>query len=175
MFRIGLTVAALGLSACAATTPSPYGGMSAQNVNCGAGVLGAAVLGGLAGNQIGKGQGQDLATAAAKKGPVIWYESSPPEAVLKIAATFNKTYPDIKIQFVRNTGGGGIAARIIQESEAGAATASGCDGPSLPSLRGAAPPGRPSSRTCWWSRRTSTRGSSSASTVGSALERPRRR
>ena len=67
---------------------------------------------------------QDLAAAAAKKGPVIWYESSPPEAVLKIAATFNKTYPDIKIQFVRNTGGGGIAARIIQESEAGAATAS---------------------------------------------------
>ena len=38
--------------------------MSAQNVNCGAGVLGAAVLGGLAGNQIGQGQGQDLATAA---------------------------------------------------------------------------------------------------------------
>jgi uncharacterized protein YcfJ len=63
MYRIGLTVAALGLAACA-TSPSPYGGMSAQDVNCGAGVLGAAVLGGLAGNQIGKGQGQDLATAA---------------------------------------------------------------------------------------------------------------
>jgi iron(III) transport system substrate-binding protein len=63
---------------------------------------------------------QDLAAVAGKKGPVIWYESSPPEAVLKIAAAFNKTYPDIKIQFVRNTGGGGIAARIIQESEAGA-------------------------------------------------------
>ena len=64
MYRFGLTVAALGLAACA-TTPSPYGdGMSAQNVNCGAGVLGAAVLGGLAGNQIGQGQGQDLATAA---------------------------------------------------------------------------------------------------------------
>jgi iron(III) transport system substrate-binding protein len=67
---------------------------------------------------------QDLAAVAGKKGPVIWYESSPPEAVLKIAAAFNKRYPDIKIQFVRNTGGGGIAARIIQESEAGAATAS---------------------------------------------------
>jgi hypothetical protein len=70
MFRIGLTVAALGLAACAG--PSPYGGMSAQNVNCGASVLGAAVLGGLAGNQIGKGQGQDLATAAgATVGGVI--------------------------------------------------------------------------------------------------------
>jgi uncharacterized protein YcfJ len=63
MYRIVVTVAALGLAGCA-TTSSPYGGMSAQNVNCGAGVLGAAVLGGLAGNQIGKGQGQDLATAA---------------------------------------------------------------------------------------------------------------
>ena len=36
-----------------------------------------------------------------------------------------------------------------------------------------APPGRPSSRTCWSSPPTSTRGSSSASTVGSARERPR--
>jgi len=62
MYRIAL-IAALGLSACATT--SPYGGtISAQDVNCGAGVLGGAVLGGLAGNQIGKGQGQDLATAA---------------------------------------------------------------------------------------------------------------
>jgi len=62
MYRIAL-VAALGLSACATT--SPYGGsLSSQDVNCGAGVLGGAVLGGLAGNQIGKGQGQDLATAA---------------------------------------------------------------------------------------------------------------
>ena len=66
----------------------------------------------------------DLAAAAAKKGPVIWYESSPPEQVLKISTAFNKRYPDIKIQYVRNTGGGGIAARVIQESEAGAATAS---------------------------------------------------
>src|SRR3977135_1708572 len=67
---------------------------------------------------------QDLAAVAGKKGPVIWYESSPPEAVLKIAAAFNKRYPDIKIQFVSNSVCGCIAARIIQESEAGAATAS---------------------------------------------------
>jgi uncharacterized protein YcfJ len=68
MFRIGLTAAAaaaaLGLAACATTTPSYYGGMSTQNVNCGAGVLGGALVGGLAGNQVGKGQGQDLATIA---------------------------------------------------------------------------------------------------------------
>ena len=63
MYRIAFTVAALGLTACA--TASPYGTqISAQDVNCGAGVLGGALLGGLAGNQVGKGQGQDLATAA---------------------------------------------------------------------------------------------------------------
>lgn len=67
---------------------------------------------------------QELAATAAKKGPVIWYESSPPEPMLKLAAEFNKRYPDIKIQYVRITGGGGIAARVIQESGAGAATAS---------------------------------------------------
>ena len=66
MSRIGLDCRRrVGLAGCATSTPYGYGdGMSAQNVNCGAGVLGAAVLGGLAGNQIGQGQGQDLATAA---------------------------------------------------------------------------------------------------------------
>lgn len=64
MYRIALILsAALGLAACA-TTSQPYGTMSAQDVNCGAGVLGGAVLGGLAGNQIGDGKGRDLATAA---------------------------------------------------------------------------------------------------------------
>ena len=65
MFRFCLIIAALGVTACATTT-SPYGGgtVSAQDVNCGAGVLGGAVLGGLAGNQIGGGKGQDVATAA---------------------------------------------------------------------------------------------------------------
>ena len=65
MLRIALTAAALGLAACATTTsPYGYGTVSAQDVNCGAGVLGGAVLGGLAGNQIGSGKGQDVATAA---------------------------------------------------------------------------------------------------------------
>src|SRR6266700_2534062 len=89
-------------------------------------LIGVAVLLGLvaAAQPVSADAVQELAAAAAKKGPLIWYESSPPEAILKIAAAFNKRYPDIKIQFVRNTGGGGIAARIIQESDAGAATAS---------------------------------------------------
>ncbi len=68
MSRIALiAAAAIALAGCA-TSGSPYGygggSMSAQDVNCGAGVLGGAVVGGLAGNQIGKGQGQDLATIA---------------------------------------------------------------------------------------------------------------
>jgi outer membrane lipoprotein SlyB len=63
MYRIALTVAALGLTACATTAPSG-GTLTAADVNCGAGVLGGALLGGIAGNQIGKGQGQSLATAA---------------------------------------------------------------------------------------------------------------
>ena len=66
----------------------------------------------------------ELAAIAAKKGPVIWYESSPPEQILKVANAFNTRYPDIKIQYVRITGGGDIASRVIQESGAGAATAS---------------------------------------------------
>ena len=63
-----ITASAIALAGCATTSPSPYGygggTMSAQRVNCGAGVLGGAVLGGLAGNQIGKGTGQDVATIA---------------------------------------------------------------------------------------------------------------
>ncbi len=90
------------------------------------GLVAVAAVAGLlgAGHAAGADGLQELAAAAATKGPVLWYESSPPEQVLKIAAAFNKRYPDIKIQYVRNTGGGGIAARIIQESEAGATTAS---------------------------------------------------
>ena len=67
MSRIALiAAAAVALGGCATSSPYGYSGnaMSAQQVNCGAGVVGGAVLGGLAGNQIGKGQGQDLATIA---------------------------------------------------------------------------------------------------------------
>lgn len=68
MSRIALIAAAIGLAGCATSSPSPYGygggTMNAQRVNCAAGVAGGAVLGGLAGNQIGKGTGQDVATIA---------------------------------------------------------------------------------------------------------------
>jgi iron(III) transport system substrate-binding protein len=66
----------------------------------------------------------DLAAIAAKKPPVVWYESSEPGQIAKVVAEFNKRYPDIKVQFVQNTGGNTLAARVIQESRAGGATAS---------------------------------------------------
>lgn len=67
---------------------------------------------------------QDLAAAAAKKDAVIWTESSPESAIRSVIAAFNKEYPAIKVQFVRNTGGNTLAARVIQEAQAGRATAS---------------------------------------------------
>lgn len=66
----------------------------------------------------------DLAAEAAKKPPVIWYESSSPEQIQQVIAGFNKTYPNIKVGYVRNTGGGGVAAKIVQEAQANAPTAS---------------------------------------------------
>ena len=62
---------------------------------------------------------QDLAAIAGKKGPVIWYESSPPEAVLKIAAAFNKKYPDIKIQFASPSASNVTYARAVAAARAG--------------------------------------------------------
>ena len=66
----------------------------------------------------------DLATIAATKGPVIWYESASPEQIAQVSAAFNKKYPGIKIQFVRNAGGNSLAAKVIQEVQANSATAS---------------------------------------------------
>ncbi|MBN9080174.1 MAG: extracellular solute-binding protein [Rhizobiales bacterium] len=61
----------------------------------------------------------DLAGAAAKKPPVVWSESSDTAAIAKVIAAFNKTWPDIKVEFIRDTGGGTLAAKVVQESQAG--------------------------------------------------------
>lgn len=65
----------------------------------------------------------DLAAAAAKKGAVIWTESSSDDQIKPVIAAFNKRYPDIKVQFIRNTGGNTLAARVVQEAQAGTAPA----------------------------------------------------
>lgn len=63
----------------------------------------------------------ELAAAAAKKPPVVWSESSEAGAVAKIIAVFNTRYPEIKVNFVRDTGGNTLAAKVIQEAQAGGA------------------------------------------------------
>jgi iron(III) transport system substrate-binding protein len=64
-----------------------------------------------------------LAAAAAKSGSVIWYESSPDEQAQQIVAAFNKRFPDVKVEHIRDTGGNSIGARIVQESQGDARTA----------------------------------------------------
>jgi iron(III) transport system substrate-binding protein len=64
-----------------------------------------------------------LAAEAEKSGSVIWYESSPDDQAAKIATAFNKRFPNVKIEHVRDAGGNSIAARIVQESQAGSHTA----------------------------------------------------
>jgi len=64
-----------------------------------------------------------LAAEAAKAGSVIWYESSPDDQAQKIVAAFNKRFPDVKLEHIRDTGGNSIGARIVQESQGGARTA----------------------------------------------------
>ncbi|WP_424933636.1 glycine zipper 2TM domain-containing protein [Amaricoccus macauensis] len=56
------TIAALGLVivGAAACTNNPQ---TNRDIECGAGVLGGAAVGGILGNQIGGGTGQDIATA----------------------------------------------------------------------------------------------------------------
>ena len=61
----------------------------------------------------------DLAAAAAAKPPVVWTESSEVAAAGKVIAAFNQRFPDIKVSFVRDTGGNTLAAKVVQETQAG--------------------------------------------------------
>lgn len=63
-----------------------------------------------------------LAAAAAKAGPIIWYESSPDDQAAKIVAGFEQRFPVLKLEHVRDTGGNSIGARIVQESQSGVHT-----------------------------------------------------
>lgn len=71
-----------------------------------------------------------LASAAAEEGPVIWYESTPTEDMQPAIDAFTEQYPDVEVEHVRIEGGRQVAARIIQESQAGGETADiGTSGP----------------------------------------------
>ena len=65
----------------------------------------------------------DLAEAAAKKPPVIWTESSEVAAAQKIIAAFNQRFPAIKVEYIRDTGGNTLAAKVIQLAQSGGAPA----------------------------------------------------
>jgi iron(III) transport system substrate-binding protein len=64
-----------------------------------------------------------LADEAAKSGDIIWYESSPDDQADKIVAAFQKRFPKLKLEHIRDTGGNSIGGRIVQESQGNARTA----------------------------------------------------
>ena len=64
-----------------------------------------------------------LAGEAAKAGSVLWYESSPDDQAQQIVAAFNKHFPDVKLEHIRDTGGNSVGARIVQESQGNVRTA----------------------------------------------------
>ena len=64
----------------------------------------------------------EVVAAAKKEGKIIWYESSESEEMQGLIADFQKRYPGIKLMHVRLRGAD-AAARIVLETQAGAATA----------------------------------------------------
>lgn len=65
----------------------------------------------------------ELAKAAEKKPPVVWYESSPSEQIDKVLAAFNRKHPNVKVRHVRLLGGNELAVRTVQEMQARGYTA----------------------------------------------------
>lgn len=64
-----------------------------------------------------------LAEKAASEKQAVWYESSRPDEADRVIAAFNKVYPKARVRQESIPGGNGMAARVTQESLAGAATA----------------------------------------------------
>lgn len=65
----------------------------------------------------------ELAEKAAGQGPVVWYESSPEEAIDQVIEAFNAVYPDVEVQYIRLVGGNDMASRAVQEMQAQGHTA----------------------------------------------------
>ena len=64
-----------------------------------------------------------LAAEAAGVGNIIWYESSPDDQADKIVAAFQKRFPKLKLEHIRDTGGNSIGGRLVQESQGDTRTA----------------------------------------------------
>ena len=56
-----------------------------------------------------------LAAAAEKKPPVVWYESSPADQGDKVIAAFAQKYPNVKVRQTRLVGGNELAVRTVQD------------------------------------------------------------
>jgi iron(III) transport system substrate-binding protein len=64
-----------------------------------------------------------LAAEASGVGNIIWYESSPDDQADKIVAAFQKRFPKLKLEHIRDTGGNSIGGRLVQESQGDTRTA----------------------------------------------------
>jgi iron(III) transport system substrate-binding protein len=64
-----------------------------------------------------------LADEAAKTGDIVWYESTPDDQADKIVAAFQKRFPKLKLEHIRDTGGNSIGGRVVQESQGDTRTA----------------------------------------------------
>ena len=56
--------------------------------------------------------------AVANGAEITWYESSPEDQINKVLAAFKKSYPQVKVRYVRLVGGNELASRAIQEIQA---------------------------------------------------------
>ena len=65
----------------------------------------------------------ELAAKAAAEGEIVWYEANSAEMGDKLTAAFTKQFPKVKLRFQPIAGAQGITARIVQETDAKAATA----------------------------------------------------
>lgn len=64
-----------------------------------------------------------LAKAAAEEGgPVVWYESLPPEDADQVIEAFNRAFPDITIEYQQLVPAN-VSSQIVQETSAGVRTA----------------------------------------------------
>jgi len=64
-----------------------------------------------------------LAQAARGEPPPVWYETSPQEQLDRIARLYGERFPGLRLRPLRLIGGGELAARIVQEVQAGAPSA----------------------------------------------------
>jgi len=64
-----------------------------------------------------------LAAGARTEGPISWYQTSPVDQVAPYVRAFETRFPGVRVSPLRMVGGSDMGGRIVQELQAGAATA----------------------------------------------------